>query len=137
MAIISGFGGTITFTGGTVDFDGEVFEWSLNRSHNAIKIPPAFGESQTVTRLGAGEFTGSLTGKVDNAVTNAPYLYNADADPETDLLTALVLGMTSATSYSFNAVLFNISLTRPHDGFMGLTADFANSDSVMTIDVTP
>lgn len=128
MATISGFGGAVTLP---TDVVISVQEWTLTIAPQLIEIEAAFGEQYDETDLGPAQIRGTISGKI-NAST-APLSTTMFDDGDWDLLKgSIVLTMATGKTFTFAGCVSNIQFSRPHRGYVTITADISNSSQTIT-----
>jgi hypothetical protein len=92
-------------------------------------VPPAFGAKWEGHKLGAGGFTGSITGKlIRDAGGKKPFDPTGMGAFDWIGMTGLVtLQAESGCTIAFTAVFHNVVVNRPHGAMPTISADFANS----------
>lgn len=125
-ATIQGINGNVT----VANFIAKLDAWSADLSFGLVDTS-GFDDQGYRTRepLLCG-MSGAATGTCvmdsppfDNAVLQAPMV------PAT-LTAAIVLTATTGCTYSFNAVISRVSLTRPYDGKMTVTFNFVSDGRI-------
>lgn len=127
MATIAGTGGNVTIAG----YNAKMSAWSAT-----LEIADA--ETTGFDDAGFRTFApcivsmrGSATGTcIYDVATSIPAPPVSTGTMTLPGAVAVVLTASSGNTYSFNAVVSNVSFDRPSDGKMGVTFDFESSGAV-------
>lgn len=126
MATIQGINGNVT----VANFVCKLSVWSADLVFGVVDTSGFEDQGYRTRETTLCGMAGSASGTaiidnapIDNAILAAPMV------PAT-LTAAVVLTGTAGCTYSFNAVISNVSMVRPYDGAMTVTFDFVSDGRI-------
>jgi len=132
MATIQGTLGDATLigTGATTAFDAKLDMWSAALDTGVVQTT-GFGDAGYRTHEPTiGRMSGSASGMLITEFAPVPVLaLGATFDP-TKCKGSVVLTATTGHTYTFNALISNVRITRPNDGKPSVSFDFRSDGPV-------
>jgi hypothetical protein len=150
MATYHGTSGSVLFTSAATTTDGigtdneaQCYQWSLNLRHDVVDVTP-FNPSSNFKRFigGMSDATGTVSFYLEGQAPHATLPTNledviafstADKAPNTLLLKTKASG--SGKSFSFGALLSNLTVDVERQGVIRCTADFESSGLITIANV--